>query len=294
MRVLLAEYARFHDPALAAEGKAMIRVLTDSFRRCGHDVILPAKGDFAAELERLAPSADAGLVIAPDHLMEEYTRILEEHTRNLGCGSMVAAVCANKHLTGKILARNGIDTPAEVTTGRRVVKPISGCGSSGIRITEGDPGEGEIGQELLQGEHLSVSLIGPHVVGEACLYFDPGPPLVLALNRQDVRIEGGRFTYHGGETPLDHPRAAEVLDVAKRTVKVLGCQGYVGVDLVCGNRITVVDVNPRITTSLIGIAAVMEEEIADLLLHGSHGELPPQVHLKGRVRFSKDGEVTRF
>ena len=292
MRVLLAEYTRFHDPALAAEGEAMLRVLAGSFRRCGHEVTTLEKGDFAAELERLAPSADAGLVIAPDHLMADFTQILEGHTHNLGCGSMVAAVCANKRLTGKILSRQGIDTPAEVTSGRKVVKPITGCGAVGVRITEDPPGRDEMGQELLEGDHLSVSLLGPHVIGEACLSYDPGPPLVLALNRQDVRTEGGRFSYHGGETPADHPRREEILEVAKKTVKVLGCQGYVGVDLVCADRITVVDVNPRITTSLIGIAAVMEEEIAELLDHGSQGRLPPQVHLKGRVRFSKNGEVT--
>ncbi|MDD1655997.1 MAG: ATP-grasp domain-containing protein [Methanomicrobiales archaeon] len=294
MRVLLAEYTLFHDPVLAAEGAAMLRVLAESFRRCGHDVILPEKGDFTRELERLAPSSDAALVIAPDHLMAEFTQVLEQHTRNLGCGSMVAAVCANKQLTGKILSRHGIDTPAETRTGMKVIKPIHGCGSIGIRISEEAPGEGEMGQELLSGDHLSVSLIGPHVIGEACLYYDPGPPLPLVLNRQDVRIEGGRFHYHGGETPADHPRAREILEVARKTVKVLGCQGYAGVDLVCGDRITVVDVNPRITTSLIGIAAVMREEIADLLIRGSLGELPPQVHLNGRVRFSKEGEVTRI
>jgi predicted ATP-grasp superfamily ATP-dependent carboligase len=207
---------------------------------------------------------------------------------------MVAAVCADKRLTGRILSRHGIDVPAAVTAGKKVIKPVQGCGSAGVRISDGAPGEGEMGQELLSGDHLSVSLIGPHVIGEACLYYDPGPPLALALNRQDIRIEGNRFHYQGGETPVDHPGAAEILGVAGKAVKVLGCQGYAGVDLVCGDRITVVDVNPRITTSLIGISAVMEEEIADLLIRGSRGDLPPVVHLRGRVRFTKDGQVTRL
>lgn len=38
------------------------------------------------------------------------------------------------------------------------------------------------------------------------------------------------------------------------------------------------DVNPRITTSLVGIAACMEEEIADLLMAASKGGGPDQVH----------------
>jgi predicted ATP-grasp superfamily ATP-dependent carboligase len=54
----------------------------------------------------------------------------------------------------------------------------------------------------------------------------------------------------------------------------------------------IVDVNPRITTSLIGIAAVLEEEVADLLVRASHGDVPDHVHYRGRVRFTKEGKVT--
>ena len=75
---------------------------------------------------------------------------------------------------------------------------------------------------------------------------------------------------------------------------VLGCQGYAGVDNVVGDRIYVVDVNPRITTSIIGITAVMEEEIAGILVEASQGKGPERVHLHGRVRFTKDGRVTRL
>ena len=76
-------------------------------------------------------------------------------------------------------------------------------------------------------------------------------------------------------------------------MNVLGCQGYAGIDVVVGDRVYVVDVNPRPTTSLVGIAAVMEEEIADILVKASHGEAPTEVHLSGRVRFDKDGRISR-
>ena len=75
---------------------------------------------------------------------------------------------------------------------------------------------------------------------------------------------------------------------------MLGCQGYVGVDLVLGDRPYVVDVNPRITTSVVGLAAVMEEEIADLLVQASKGQGPAEVHLAGRARYGADGTVTRL
>jgi hypothetical protein len=294
MKVLLAEYASFHDPALAPEGAAMLGVLADSFSRTGYDVITPGTGDFAGEIERLAPACDMGLVIAPDHLLPGYTKILEDNTHNLGCSSLVAAVCANKVMTGRILTSHGVPVPGKAEAGLHVVKPVMGCGSAGVRITDAPPGEDEFAQQFIEGEHLSASFVCSMNTGEACLYYSGRPPLALALNRQLNRVVDGQFHYLGGETPADHPRAEEILGVARKAVTVLGCQGYAGVDMVVADRAYVVDVNPRITTSVVGIAAVMEEEIAQILVDASHGGGPEEVHLRGRVRFTKDGTVTRL
>ena len=294
MKALLAEYTTFHEPGLAPEGAAMLRVLTESFEHIGYEVVTPKSGDLTHELEQLAPGCDVGLVIAPDHLLFGLTRILEEFTRNIGCSSLVTAVCADKVRTGDILRRHGIPVPDTVDSGPRVVKPIRGCGSVGVRITDEAPGEDEFAQRFIEGEHLSASLVGSMNVGEACLYYSGKPPLTLALNSQEIEVREGVFRYLGGETPVDHPRSDEILAIARKTVTVLGCQGYAGVDMVVGDRVYVVDVNPRITTSIIGIAAVMEEEIAGILVEASQGKGPERVHLHGRVRFAKDGQVTRL
>jgi len=291
MKALLAEYSVFHDPALAPEGEAMLKVLTESFERCGHEVVSPRAGDFEEELRVLAPECDFGLVIAPDHLLARFTRIVEERTHNIGCGSMSVAVCANKQRTAAILKAHGIPVPDAVTKGKRVIKEIYGCGTQNMRLSDEEPLNGEFGQQFIEGEHLSVSLIGSRVVGEACLYYSGAPPLVLSLNSQDIEIVEGRFCYCGGETPVDHPRHAEILDVATKAAMVLGCQGYAGVDVVVGDQIYVVDVNPRITSSLVGIASVMNEEIAALLVDASYGILPDSVTLTGHVRFDTHGKV---
>ncbi|HZD42613.1 MAG TPA: ATP-grasp domain-containing protein, partial [Methanomicrobiales archaeon] len=95
----------------------------------------------------------------------------------------------------------------------------------------------------------------------------------------------------GGETPVEHPRMDEIAATARQAATLLGCQGYVGIDVVVADRVYVVDVNPRITTSVIGIAACMEEEIAQILVDAAHGRLPEEVHLAGRIRYRKDGSV---
>jgi hypothetical protein len=294
MKALIAEYTMHHDPALAPEGRAMYEVVSRSFNRCGYEVITPKAGDFCEEIKKLAPLCDVGLVVAPDHLLSRFTLAMETVTHNLGCGSMNAAVCANKQQSGKILASHGIPVPEELRSGRRVVKPVSGCGAQGVRITGEPAGDGEFGQRFIEGENFSVSIVAGRVVGEACLYYTGAPAVALALNRQYIEITGdGRFSYHGGETPAHHHREKEIIETAIASVTVLGCQGYAGVDVVVSDRIYVVDVNPRITTSIIGIAATMEEEIADILVRASHGELPGNVHFRGNVSFDARGTISR-
>jgi predicted ATP-grasp superfamily ATP-dependent carboligase len=295
MRAFLAEYTVAHDPALASEGAAMLAVLAGSFERCGYEVVSPGKGDFLSEIRRLAPGCEVGLVIAPDHLLSPFTSALEPLTHNIGCGSMSVMVCADKRLTASVLSRHGIPVPGEPGPGRRVIKPLRGCGSAGVRLSIREPGSGEFAESYIEGEHLSVSLVGSRVVGNACTYYSGDPPLLLAVNRQEIEIgSGGDFRYRGGETPVVHERQEEIVQTAKKALSVLGCQGYIGVDIVLADRPYVVDVNPRITTSIVGIAACMEEEIADVLVQASKGVGPSEVHLHGRVRFTPGGVVERL
>lgn len=293
MKVLLAEYTSSHDPSLAREGAAMLSVLRASFERCGYEVVVPGTGDFGDEISRLAPSCDMGLVIAPDNLLSKYTFLLEQATHNLGCGFMTIALCANKVQTGKILRENGIPVPGEPGPGKHMVKPVKGCGAQGVRLTEDSPGEGEFAEEYIRGENYSVSIIPNRVIGDACLYFRGNPPLILAINRQEIAHgPDGSFRYLGGETPVHPDREAEIVQIARKSVEVLGCQGYCGVDVVVADKVYVVDVNPRITTSLVGIAACMQEEIAELLIAASKGNGPKEVSLAGKVRFDTHGKVT--
>ena len=295
MKVLLAEYTTAHDPHLAHEGAAMLAVLKSSFERCGYEVVLPGNGDFSAEIERLAQTCDMGLVIAPDKLLSKYTMLLEQHTHNLGFGFMTVALCANKMKTQKILSQHDIPVPGEPGAGKRIIKPVSGCGSQGVRLSQGAPGDGEFAERYIEGEPVSVSIIPNRVIGDACLYFTGNPALVLAVNHQQVKAgSDGSFTYLGGETPIHPAREEEIIATARKVTQVLGCQGYCGIDMVVADKVYVVDVNPRITTSLVGIVACMQEEIANLLIAASKGEGPAAVHLTGQARFDTNGQVTKL
>ncbi len=298
MKVLIAEYTTFHDPFLAPEGRAMVAVLKKSFEALGYEVVMPKSGDFNTEIERLAPDCDYGIVIAPDALLYGFTHTLELATHNIGSDSTAVAVCSSKRLTSKLLAKAGVHVPREVDrdfTGKRVIKPVKGEGSVGVRIAkDGEtPKTGEMAVEYIDGEHFSVSIIGSRVVGEACGFYSGLPPVFLTINRQlSYPDTDGNFVYDGGETPVHPPREAEMIDVAKKTIETLGCQGYTGIDMVVGDEIYVVDVNARPTMSLVGIAGVIDEEIADVLLKATVGLPPECIHYNGKTaKYDAAGRV---
>ena len=131
-----------------------------------------------------------------------------------------------------------------------------------------------IATKFIEGDHLSASVI----TGKT--------QLALTVNRQLIEINN-EISYKGGIVPYHCDRNDEIIDIAKKTIKVLGCSGYAGVDIVLGDRPYIVDVNPRPTTSIIGISRVMEEEIADLILKAKFGELPDNVKIAGTFTFMK-------
>ena len=301
MKVLIAEYTITNEPSLAPEGRAMVAVLKTSFEALGHTVVQPQGKNFDTEIARLAPECDYGLVIAPDELLSKFTHTLELATHNIGSDSMAIAVCANKRLASKRLSAAGVSVPKEVDTsfsGKRVIKPIKGCGSERVRIAKDgeEPAEDEMSVEYIDGEHFSVSIVGSRVVGEACGFYSGLPPVFLTINRQYSHSdENGRFVYEGGETPVHPLFEDKMIEIAKTSIEKLGCQGYTGLDMVvtAAGEIYVVDVNPRPTMSLMGICGVIEEEIADVLLKATVGLPPECVHYNGRKAvFDEKGGVT--
>ncbi len=293
MKVLLAEYAvgagiKTYIP----EGRAMLSTLVKSFVSCKHVVFYPSAGtrlgagkaiitdDFQKSLSRISKEFDAALVIAPDDMLGDLTEIVEENTENLGCPSDSVRLCADKLRCTRMLERKKIPVPETIGSGEYrgdfVIKPRFGCASEGVyRSNNGTLKEEDIATKFIEGEHLSASVI----TGKT--------QLPLTVNRQMIEMDE-RISYRGGTVPYNCERNDEIIDVAKKTAKVLGCRGYAGVDIVLGDKPYAVDVNPRPTTSIIGIAKVLKIEIADLILRARFGELPSHVDVKGSFSFRKE------
>ena len=300
MKILVAEYASALGlgGTVELEGRAMLAALVKSFARSGHDVVYPTSGqrldegqlvlirteeDFESFLEG---DADAGLLIAPDGMQPHLLQILERNTVNLGASPAAAALAADKLLCTKALARAGVPVaeivekpdPVEKGCQRYVVKPRTGCGSDGVRITSyARAGPEEIVTRYHEGLHLSASFISS---GEGFL--------PLTINRQIMDFSGEGPKYQGSQVPYRTPRAGEIWAAAKKASEALNLRGYAGIDFVLGEKPRAVDVNARPTSSIMGIVRVMKEEIGDLILRASFGGLPEEVHIEGEYVFRKE------
>ena len=300
MKILIAEYASALGlgGTCELEGRAMLATLANSFARCGHEVLYPTSGltiaagrpilmkseeDFESVLDS---DADAGLLIAPDGMQPHLLEILERHTVNLGCSPAAARLAADKLLCTRALARAGVpvaeivDRPDPVEKGchRYVVKPRTGCGSEGVRITSlTKAGPEEIVTRYHEGLHLSASFI----VSREGLF------LPLTINRQLIDFSGEGMSYQGSQVPYNTPRADEIWTEARKAAAALGLRGYAGIDFVLGERPWAVDVNARPTTSIIGISRVMKEEIGELILGARFGGMVEKVNVEGEYVFRK-------
>jgi predicted ATP-grasp superfamily ATP-dependent carboligase len=135
-----------------------------------------------------------------------------------------------------------------------ILKPADGCNSHQVYLVENQTDLiaalevlGErllLVQEYIEGEHLSVTLLGE---GK-----DVYP---LSLNSQVFR---GRkpFQYCGGTAGIKHPLQEQIFSQAIRAWQTAMISGLGGVDLVVGpSGIYVVEINPRPTAPVIALAS---------------------------------------
>ncbi len=293
------------------EGRAMRdAVVADLARLPGAQVVVvERRRDFRAALR----SADAALVVAPEEsgILERLCRLVERSGRTLlGPSSAAVRLLADKLRTARVLAAAGVPTPRTRAlsfvsarpalrgmTTPFVLKPRDGCGSQGVVVVRhrrqidaaldfvrrATCRDDVLAQEYVPGPPASVSLVVS------------AGTLDLGLNRQSLR-RGRTLAYLGGETFWPHARAGEALAAARAAVEALlescrGVRGYLGVDLVIGRTgATVIEVNPRLTTSYVGLRLSIRENLASLIVDAVAGRaLPDRITQVGRCRFRADG-----
>jgi hypothetical protein len=248
-------------------------------------------------------------VIAPetDGLLEAMTGMVEAGGKLvLGSSTVGIKAAGDKILTHQLLKAHGIPTPRTLrlrpaddpaSIGRRlgypmVVIPFDGVGCYGVFVARQ---QSELEQTIAAARQKAsdaILLAQAYIDGVAAsvsFLTDGSRSVPLTLNLQEIRGRK-RLRYHGGRIPFDHPLRTLAFRRAEEIVQAIpGLKGYVGIDLVLTDHdAVVIEVNPRLTTSYVGVRKVLRQNPAALILDAVAGTLPDPaaIHIVGSARFT--------
>lgn len=266
-----------------------LNALPDVYTICTYDPRLPVpvfahesiaitnQEDIWTQWSKHFAAADAVLPIAPetgDTLLRLTELVSCHHKILLGCSAEGVKTASSKYQTFLALLAAGIDVVPtykvdEFPAGQYaecVVKPDDGIGGEGSILFPGTDdflawrnsydGEKYVVQPYLHGVPASLSML--------CMQ---GRAWLLSCNRQKIEMLSDRFIYRGSilNGAAEHWDALEC--VAKQIAEAIpALSGYIGVDVILHESgASVLEVNPRLTTSYAGLHQALAYNPARLL-----------------------------
>jgi hypothetical protein len=256
--------------------------------------------------------ADWTVVIAPefDRLLEARSRIVESAGgRLLGPSPRLIALAADKQRTAEHLAVAGVpaaigalvDTAgllaaAEAIGFPAVIKPRDGAGSKDVRLLADRDAAARFHRSFRGQGRLE--RFYPGIAASVALLCGPMGHFSLPACRQRLS-DDGQFRYLGGSCPLEPALAQRATSLAVRAIQSLPIPfGYLGVDLVLGadpngQDDVVIEINPRLTTSYVGLRAVATGNLAAAMLAVANGQRPDLAYNDHTIEFDSGGIVGR-
>ena len=293
-----------HDPAstehsLFVEGRAMFRAILEDFAAIpGVEVSVGSPGEFA---ERAAV-ADWSFVIAPETdgvLLQLAAEVQRVGGRLLGPSLAAITLTSDKYSLFQHWRKHGVPTPETALSPERpncwpcVVKRRDGAGSEGMKL-------------VLSAAKYD-TLPGPWIAQQYC----PGIPVSMAFligPRETVALpptfqlisSDGQFRYGGGLLPIAPLLASRCERLARQAIAdVPGLLGYIGVDMILGDAEdgsgdVALEINPRLTTSYVGLRAYLRGSIAAMMLEIANGiTSQTQLSQRGRLSFNSAGKTEK-
>ncbi len=256
-------------------------------------------------LARLSSTADWSVIIAPEFCGYLHARCQTAERgggRLLGPNSRLVALASDKHATAEHLRAHGVRVPHGIALAPgeplpggfeypAVLKPRDGAGSQGIEWIDRATAHRTNGAVSGRLETFCDGI--PVSVAALC---GPGQIVPLAPCRQ-LLTSDGRFVYLGGKLPIAAHLADRATQLATRAISTLEHPvGYVGVDMVLGDdpfgaSDTVIEINPRLTTSYVGLRALMDGNPAAAMLAVAEGDQVELCWQSGPIQFEASGAV---
>ncbi len=271
-------------------------------------VIRVPEGEERRCLAEAAATADWTLIVAPetDGILADRVAVARAAGGNVAAADgRFITLAADKQATVIALAGAGVAVPAGclLPAGGRlpdpfrrpaVAKALDSCGGEGLVVVPRGA--------LLPPAPLPrrVEAFVPGVpVGVSCLC---GPAEMIVLPPVRQRFSAGNHpTYLGGDLRLGSPLRDRAMALARRAIRGLEsaqrrARGWVGVDMILGDREDgvgdrVLEVNPRMTTSFVGLCSLGKASLLRAMLAVAAGEgcLWPGAETGGDGSFTVDG-----
>ena len=310
--------------SLLCEGRAMIAALADDFGQLDGiqvhllrdtrlpDLSLPSAevhsvrdaDEHGRQFEQLTRQSDWTLVVAPEmggFLLRCCRQVLSYGGRLLSPDADFVEIASDKGATHCLLQKAGVPVPVQqlLRPGQElprqfrypaIVKPREGAGSFQVRMVQGcndqaglsDGANWRCLESYCAGIPASVSILT-----------GPSGFRTLPASRQRLS-EDGCFRYAGGDLPIRSELERRASEIARQVVSALPeTTGYFGIDIVLGDRQNgcfdvAIEVNPRITTSYIGLRQLAKSNLAAAMLACVTGRPYELSFASQRVEFSAE------
>ena len=293
--------------------------------------------DFLKKYTDCVRNSNFCFVIAPEfsNILYNLTKIVKTNKKKLLSIDLNGIkLGASKLETYKFFIANGIDTPesyripvkgsfldidlilqkCDQLNSSIVIKPDDGAGSESVFYIERkddvlpffesfnktfDTNRKYILQEYIEGDPMSVSIINDQPLEKT----HKNNLKILSINHQNLQITDSTLdsVYLGGSTPVDQfeQLRSQIEDILKR-VDLSAFKGYFGIDFVkkADDSLSFIEINPRLTTSYVGIRNVLEFNPMELLLNQKKKVLkiykfiPRKFSEFSQIKLKYDGEYT--
>lgn len=303
------EPGRFGDwaPALLGEAWAMLSSVTADFAAISGaqvttildqrlsdraldprvQVVSIAPEDEERAFQDHAAQADYAMVIAPeiDGILQRRCELaVAAGAKLLGPDPKAIALTSDKLILARYWQEAGIPTPQTEALQDRapsfpppwIVKPRRGAGSVGVARVHS-------AAELPAIDDGVIQPLIPGLAASVAFLIGPLQTLALAPCRQHLDEQ---FQYLGGSTPLPPDEAFRAIAVARPAVEAVpGLRGYIGIDVVLGESDWAIEINPRMTTSYIGLRQLAYDNLAEAMLRVVRGESVELAWRESQVEF---------
>ena len=255
--------------------------LNESISMTGiNTIVIKPEHDISEEFARLVEQFDLVWPIAPefDGILQTLCQTVESLGKMLLTSPATAvAIAGNKFKTYELLNRHQITTvptrmfeESDYTSGEWIVKPVDGVGCADSYVI-GNRQEFER-MVARKGEYIIQSHLQGIKTSLSCL-FKQGRGWLVCANLQHFDFINQQYQLAGIVVNHHQDLAAYEPMIAKIAQALPELWGYVGIDLIeTTGEIWALEINPRLTTSFVGIYEALGINVAEAVLQLVHGE----------------------